>query len=406
MNVVKFDPRRYKERFLNWRFKGSPMPNISEDSRQLILNYIADMEIGININPSSRKGSRTYCSLQGIRTKMLLITELLEKELGIHSLVELESKELELLKFFKKMREGGFNKKYMQEPITGTGIYVTIIKAFWHWYQRVRRKNGVDVKDITVDLDATMIKPRFNYFTIKQLKMLGHESNYFYRILMWFMFDSGIRSPTELMNVRISDLEWNKEDKYYFLNIREETSKTFGRKIKLLLCSEILQNYIKYLNLKPETYLFRRDPHQLNQYLKNIGYKTLKIGTPTEKTYKGRKYTTVVDGLTMYDFRHSAACFWLQRYKSETALKYRFGWKKSEMIEYYTSYAGMQDTITKEDLIAEDGKFPLERELRIMDIEKIIMEERMEAAKRDMEQMNLRAKAIRETAEKTKLFNF
>ena len=62
--------------------------------------------------------------------------------------------------------------------------------------------------------------------------------------------------------------------------------------------------------------------------------------------------------------------------------------------------------ITKEDLIAEDGKFPLERELRIMDIEKIIMEERMEAAKRDMEQMNLRAKAIRETAEKTKLFNF
>jgi hypothetical protein len=40
--------------------------------------------------------------------------------------------------------------------------------------------------------------------------------------------------------------------------------------------------------------------------------------------------------IKMYDFRHSSCCYWLPRYKSENALKYRFGWKKSDMISYYS----------------------------------------------------------------------
>ena len=51
---------------------------------------------------------------------------------------------------------------------------------------------------------------------------------------MMFLFDSGIRSPTELMNVKVSDLFNDFKE----LNIREEISKTFGRRIKLMICSE------------------------------------------------------------------------------------------------------------------------------------------------------------------------
>ena len=52
----------------------------------------------------------------------------------------------------------------------------------------------------------------------------------------------------------------------------------------------------------------------------------------------------------MYDFRHNSCCYWLPRYKSESALKYRFGWKKSDKIHYYSELLGMEDTIQKEDL--------------------------------------------------------
>ena len=54
-----------------------------------------------------------------------------------------------------------------------------------------------------------------------------------------FMYDTGIRSPGELINVRVSDLYVNCKK----LHIREELVKkgSFGRKINLMLCSDILR---------------------------------------------------------------------------------------------------------------------------------------------------------------------
>jgi len=389
--MAKFDPNRYEQQFMSWRNKGSLMPIITPENRQLILDYIADMEIGLNVNPASRKGARSFCSLQSIYTKMNTLTILLEKELQIKSFADI--KDLDLIRFFKNLRDGKFNRRDKAEPIVAAGTYVTMFKAFWHWYMRVQRKKNIIIEDITLDLDATCIKPKFNYFTVDDLRSIANESNHFYRILMWFMFDSGIRLPTELMNIRVSDLEWT--DGFYALNIRDETSKTFGRKIKLLLCSEMLRDYIKNRNLTADTYIFKRDPAHINQYLKNIGYKLLKIGTAKEQTYEnGRKQTNVINGLTMYDFRHSSACFWLPRYKSESAMKYRFGWKKSEMIEYYTSYLGMRDTVTKDDLYVGKDKPALERQLKELDAQKALLQEQMESSKREIDAMLKEARAL------------
>ena len=79
--------------------------------------------------------------------------------------------------------------------------------------------------------------------------------------------------------------------------------------------------------------------------------------------YNNKKYETIVDGVSMYDFRHSSACYWLQRYKSESALKYRFGWKKSDMIFYYTELLGMSDNIESEDLYVDISKTELEQQI-------------------------------------------
>ena len=79
----------------------------------------------------------------------------------------------------------------------------------------------------------------------------------------------------------------------------------------------------------------------------------------------------------MYDFRHCSCCYWLPRYKSESALKFRFGWKKSDKIHYYSELLGMRDTINEEDMLIDVTKTEIEQKLIKSENEKEIMQERM-----------------------------
>ena len=65
----------------------------------------------------------------------------------------------------------------------------------------------------------------------------------------------------------------------------------------------------------------------------------------------------------MYDFRHISCCYWLPRYKSESALKFRFGWKNSDKIHYYSEMLGMRDTISDDDMLVDITKTEIEQEL-------------------------------------------
>ncbi len=379
IKMAKFDPHNHERAFVTWRAKGSLMQGITDANRQLILAFIEDMEIGANVNPKSKKGARSFGRLRNIKTKMVTLSLLLQKDLEINSLADLEGKDVELLKFLKKLREGILiPQKNGGKPLKAIGTYFKTFKAFWHWYQRVQRRNGREVQDITIDLDCKDEKPKFNYFTIDDLNKLCNNAKYDYKAMMMFMFDSGIRSPTELMNVRVDDLEWDNKSNHYTLNIREETSKTFGRKIRLLLCSEVIKIYIKYQGLDKTDPLFRKAPQRANQYLRNLGYRNLKLGTLIEEIIDGKKKQRIVDGLSMYDFRHASACYWLPRYKSESALKYRFGWKKSDMIHYYTELLGMKDTIQEEDLYVDISKTELEKQIAEKGKEIDILQERLQ----------------------------
>ena len=89
----------------------------------------------------------------------------------------------------------------------------------------------------------------------------------------------------------------------------------------------------------------------------------------------GEKYLN----LTMYDLRHCSCCYWLPRYKSESALKYRFGWKESDKIHYYSELLGMSDTISQEDLLVDLTKTELEQKYQKSEKEKEIMQETLKA---------------------------
>ena len=197
--------------------------------------------------------------------------------------------ESQLCRFFSEMRKGIIVKED-GERYKSSGYYAKNFKAFWHWYMKVNKKEGIEIKDITEDIDSTQDKPRWVYLTEKQVKQLCEKAKYEYKVLIMFLFDSGIRSPTELINIKVSDFYNDCKE----LNIRDEVSKTFGRRIKLLLSSELIRDYMVEKELAPEDYLFKLMPHKINQYLRRLGERVL----GDKESPAGQKYSE----LTMYDF--------------------------------------------------------------------------------------------------------
>lgn len=368
---MRRDEEKHKKWYLDWKQKcGKKIPDISGDNSRIILDYINDMEFGLNVGKSSKKGGRGYNRLYNLQQRMTFIAKKLEEIFGIEDLTKLEERHLH--EFFTGMRNGDIKR------VDG-GIYrdpanfVKIVKAFWHWWQKVNRKRGIEIYDITQDLDTSVRKPKWVYLTEEEIRILHDNARYYYKVLIMFLFDTGIRAPSELRNIKVSDFQNDFKE----LNIRDEISKTFGRRIKLMLCSNLIKNYVKSEGLEKDDYLFNRKPQSMNKYLQRLAKRVLK----DEVSPAGQKYTDI----TMYDFRHCSCCYWLPRYKSESALKYRFGWKKSDKIHYYSELLGMRDTITEEDMLMDIGKTELERQLVRAENDKDILKERVEILEKQME---------------------
>ncbi len=360
----------HEERYLSWKENNkSRINDISKLNSDIILKYINDMEYGLNIGKSSRKGGRSYNRLYNLQQRMVFVTKKFESVYGIQDLTKTEERHLH--EFFTGMRTGVI-KRVDGRTYKDPANFVKIFKAFWHWWQKVNRKKGVEIYDITQDLDTTVDKPKWVYLTEKQIKHLNNNAQYFYKILIMFLFDTGIRAPSELINIKVSDFQNNFKE----LAIRDEISKTFGRRIKLMLSADTIRDYVKNESLEKDDYLFNKRPDTMNQYLQRLAKKVL----GEEISPAGQKYSE----LTMYDFRHCSCCYWLPRYKSESALKYRFGWKKSDKIHYYSELLGMKDTITEEDMLMDITKTEIERQLAKSDNKNEILQERIDMLEKQM----------------------
>jgi len=370
---MKLDPYKRKENYLEWKLRNKDkILGISNENSEIILRYLNDMEKGINVSTTNVKGSRSYCRLHSLKERMIFFSKKFEELYGVSRLVDI--KEDQLISLLSDMKNGIVRRK-TGEAYLSVETYVKIFKAFWHWYQKTSKKKGIEITDITTDLDSRQEKPKWVYLTEEQVKQLCENAKYGYKVLIMFLYDTGIRAPTELMNVKVSDLYNNCKE----LNIRQETSKTFGRKIKLMLCSEFLKDFIKNEGLGKEDYLFKINPQIANQYLKRLALKVLGDGT----SEAGEKYSKI----TMYDFRHNSCCYWLPRYKSESALKYRFGWKDSDKIHYYSELLGMKDTISEEDLLVDVTKTEIEKRLTKAEKDKDILQERVDQIEEKLRQV-------------------
>jgi hypothetical protein len=361
--MEKIDPYNTKEKYLKWKQKAlkEGISGLTNANSQIIMQYLQDMEQGLNVASTNKKGARSPLRLRSLSIKMIFIAKTIQKVNSV-DLIDLE--EQHLFSLFTNMRDGVIKRKD-GNIYKNVGDYVKDFKAFWHWHQKVHRKKGLEIKDITLDLDTSKDKPKWVYLTEEQVRSLCANAGHKYEVLIWFLFDTGIRAPTELLNVKVSDFHNDFKE----LNIREEVSKTFGRRVKLMLCSSLVKSYVKQLELKPEDYLFPASYKNLNVVLKRLAKRVLGDGISPA----GQKYSD----LTMYDFRHNSCCYWLPRYKSESALKYRFGWKKSEKIHYYSELLGMKDTISEDDMLVDLTKTEIENRITKSEQEKVLMKEEM-----------------------------
>ena len=371
---MKIDPYKHKEQYLNWKGKvKGGIDEVSTANSDIIIEYISDMENGLNVSSKSVKGPRSYVRLNNLRQRMISLANHLKQHCDF-DLIDIS--EEYVIKFFNAMRNGTIKRKD-GKPYQATVDFVKTFKAFWHWHMKVKRKQGVLIPDITEDLDTSRIKPKWVYLTDDQIKELCDNAKIQYKVLIMFIYDTGIRSPGELINLKVSDLYNDFKE----LNIRDEIVKTgsFGRRIKLMISSDLIRSHVSRNGLKGDDQLFDICHSNVNQYLKRLAKRIL----GEDISQAGEKYSN----LTMYDFRHCSCCYWLPRYKSESALKYRFGWKKSDKIHYYSELLGMKDTISEEDMLIDLTKTEIEKRLLKTEQENEILKEKQNAYCNDVIQL-------------------
>lgn len=371
------DPNNTEKKFNKWK-KTKVIDGVSDRDYNIIIEFLENMADGINCSKVKR-GPRSYARLNNLKSHIPQIARWIKKYYD-KDLIDVN--EEEAIRLFNNLKKGEI-KKQNGERYRSWDDYAKDFKSFWNWWVRYSKKKlGKKIDNIAVDIDSNGdSKPKFNYIDFDGYKSLRDEAKTDYVDLIDFLMDAGIRAPKELSNVMVDDISKIPNSDKLMLSIRDETSKTFGRKIKLMLCSDRILKRIKRLKLKKGDYLFSFNPIIVNRYLSRLGYKVLKIGERIryEENVKGKIKIAyrIKNGLTLYDFRHISACYWITKYKSESALRYRFGWRTYKMIEYYTEFMGMKDTIQDDDLLSDIDKTQLEKELEKQKQITSLMEERL-----------------------------
>lgn len=394
------DPANKKGQFEKWykeitsegQVNYFAIGGISAPHSEIITRYVLDLAAGKNTAKGKHRGPRSYVHLVHVRYRLKSLFRIFESQ---HNKINLDFTEDEVLATFNAMREGKIHN-VKGKPFLDVSTYAKVFSAFWRWYMRTNKEKKILSIIDSLDTRADH-KPKWHHFTLAHVEqMCLHAPSFEYEALMWFLFDSGIRAPKEMMNVRVQDLTPILGTNYLHLNIRDETSKTFGRKIKLMLCSEKIKKHIAHYKLQPSDFLFSKSPVVYNRMLALIGNKTLGIGKPhqqyTKAGYKAKKL--IREGITMYDFRHNSVCHYLPIYKSENQMKYRYGWKKSDMIHYYSEFIGMSDTITDEQMLVDTTKTQLEQDLFKEKQRVAFLEEKMTAQQRENDERFRRMEAM------------
>lgn len=326
---------------------------VSKKSSEWIIKYLLDLEHGRNLGLGARKGARSHIRLNSYKHKLIQWSKIIE-ERGFDSLIDVDLNTLHSIMI-------GFKDKYAEASISSFGRE---FKAFWNWYMRINRMEGIDIKNISQDLQTAAPKTRFVYITKEQLDEIMPYLNEEEQLLTLYLFDSLTRPPKEVLNLRKKNL-YKKEGEVW-INIPDNIAKNgYGRDFNLLYCGDQLWKVKEDEGISEEDFLFMSIKKYKEVYipkLKNISKKLFgdKLSHPkAEKNYSD---------LSPYDLRHCGAIhlrILAQKNNSISldSIQTRGGWKSRDMLDYYTEFIGITGHIKKESLLIEEDKTKLEKQV-------------------------------------------
>lgn len=360
---MKRDIWGHEKRYLKWKeeYMHLGIDGLTKNNSDILVEFILDMEVGVNVSNKNVKGGRSYPRLNNLRQRLAQMIRLLQ-ERGVKDITKIS--EAEINKFFSEMRKG-IIKTAKDNPYRSVADYTKIFKSFWRWYMKSRRKIGVVIPNITEDLDTTELgKKPFVYLKKDDLdKMLPYfEENE--QVILLFVYDSLIRSPGELLNLKTSDMF--KENGEVWVNIPEEISKTFGRSFNLLYSGEALLKYIERNKLQPNDYLFNFSSPVFTSKIQEVAGQV--FGDRISDARAGEYYKN----MTLYDLRHSGAIHLRVMAKenpeniSIDAIRHRGGWTDFDMLNYYTQFIGLDGKIDKKGLLIKQDKTQLENDINML----------------------------------------
>jgi hypothetical protein len=89
--MKKIDPYKNEQRYKTWKEKADTkgIQGISKKNSDLILQYLFDMENGLNVSVSSKKGARSYPRLNNLKQRLVFLSKEFEKRQGIDFIGEI-----------------------------------------------------------------------------------------------------------------------------------------------------------------------------------------------------------------------------------------------------------------------------------------------------------------------------
>lgn len=320
---------------------------VSKENQKILLEFLNDRELGLYVQKEAVKGARTPNRLLKLLTQLCTMCRLLDNTY----LLEVTPKQIN--KLIDDLNKGIITKSDGQ-TYKSVREFIKDFKTFWHWYQeKNRREHKKLIEDITIDLYSPKTSiSEFFYLNREEIdSLIRYPDKKLYSMIVLLAFDSGLRTY-ELKKIQVRDFKPHIKEKCLVLHLPDSKAKkgSHGRDINLVLSSEVLNKWLK--NRDPNEFLLADGVVAFNRFLKRA---TKALFPEYIKKY----------GRTMHsgDLRHCSACYWVQRYPKERELMYRFGWRKSDKIEYYTSFLGIKDTMTSDQLLIEADKSKLQKEL-------------------------------------------
>ncbi len=104
---MKRDPYKHQEKYQAWKERIDEIgyiEGVSRKNSELILKYIFDMELGMNVSKKSQKGARSYIHLNNLKQRMIFMSKRFEEYYGAKCITDLT--ENQIVSFFAKMRSG------------------------------------------------------------------------------------------------------------------------------------------------------------------------------------------------------------------------------------------------------------------------------------------------------------